>query len=297
MNKATVIALAALLASNAAAKEIDETLDADANGRVIVSNIAGSVDVAGWDRNQVQVTGELGEDVDKFIFERDGREIVIKVKAPENGKRSWGRKDIASDLTVRVPRGSSLEVATVSADIDVEGVRGEQDLQAVSGDIRTEAFTADVNAATVSGDVDIDGDNKDGEWDLSSVSGDITATNLGGDVDAEVVSGDIEVAGGAYERVQLETVNGDIVFRAGLRKGGKLEAESVNGSVDLLFSGDVSARFDVESFNGRIKNCFGPKPKRADRYAPGWELSFSEGGGEGRVTVETLNGSIDICKD
>lgn len=294
MNKATFIAVAALLASNAAAEEIDETLDADPNGRVIVSNIEGSVEVAGWDRNQVRVTGELGEDVDRFVFERDGREIVIKVKAPEN---SWRRKNISSELEVRVPQGSSLRVATVSADIDVEGVRGEQDLQAVSGDIRTEAFAADVNAATVSGDVDVDGNDTDGEWDLSSVSGDITAIDLGGDVDAEVVSGDVEVAGGSFERVQLETVNGDIQFRGGLRTGGKLEAESVNGGVDILFSGDVSARFDIESFNGRIDNCFGPKPKRTDRYAPGWELSFSEGGGDGRVTVDTLNGSIEICKD
>ena len=294
MNKATFIAVAALLASNAAAEEIDETLDADPNGRVIVSNIEGSVEVAGWDRNQVRVTGELGEDVDRFVFERDGREIVIKVKAPEN---SWRRKNISSELEVRVPQGSSLRVATVSADIDVEGVRGEQDLQAVSGDIRTEAFAADVNAATVSGDVDVDGNNTDGEWDLSSVSGDITAIDLGGDVDAEVVSGDVEVAGGSFERVQLETVNGDIQFRGGLRKDGKLDAESVNGGVDILFSGDVSARFDIESFNGRIDNCFGPKPKRTDRYAPGWELSFSEGGGDGRVTVDTLNGSIEICKD
>lgn len=293
MKKLAFIVLCALFASNATAKEVNETLDAARDGRVIVSNLAGSIEISGWDRNAVEVRGELGEDVDAFIFERDGREVLIKVKAPE---RSWGRKDVSSELVIKVPAGSSLEVATVSADIDIEDVRGEQDLQSVSGDIRTEAFTADINAQTVSGDVDVDGDGKEGEWDLSSVSGDITAVDLAGDVEAEVVSGDIDIMGGAFDRVRMETVNGDIVFVASLKKGGKLDAESVNGGVEILFIGSVSARFDIETFNGRIRNCFGPKPKRADQYAPGWELSFSEGGGDGRVSIETLNGGVEICR-
>ena len=286
--------LATSLAGSALAEEINRSLDADTNGRVSVSNLAGSVEVIGWDRSQVEVTGELGDDVEEFIFERDGRQTTIKVKAPD---RSWGKKDVASDLVIRCPEGSSLKVATVSADIEVEGVRGEQYLQGVSGDISTEAFAADISAETVSGDVDVQGSGNDAEWDLSSVSGDVTAEDLSGDVEAEVVSGDVEVAGGSFDRARLETVNGDIGFNAGMRDGGKVDIETVNGSVDVLFEGSVSARFDIETFNGRIKNCFGPKAKRTDKYAPGWELSFTEGSGEGRVSVDTLNGSVTICKD
>ena len=40
---------------------------------------------------------------------------------------------------------------------------------------------------------------------------------------------------------------------------------------------------DVDTFNGRIRNCFGPKAERTSRYAPGWGLSFAEGDGDGRV--------------
>lgn len=294
MKKLALTILATSLASTAAAEEINQTLDADENGRVSVSNLAGSVEVIGWDRNKVEVTGEIGDDVEKFIFERDGKQTTIKVKAPD---RSWGKKDVSSDLVIRCPAGSSLNVATVSADIEVEGIRGEQDLQGVSGDISTEAFAADISAQTVSGDVDVDGSGEDAEWDLSSVSGDVTADDLSGDVEAEVVSGDVEISGGSFDRVRLETVNGDITLNAGLRSDGKVAIETVNGTVEVLFEGPVSARFDVETFNGRIKNCFGPKPERADKYAPGWELSFTEGSGEGRVSVDTLNGGVSICKD
>ena len=294
MKKLTLTILATSLATIAAAEEINKSLDADANGRISVSNLAGSVEVTGWNRNRVEVTGELGDDVEEFIFERDGNQTTIKVKAPD---RSWGKKDVDSDLVIRCPEGSSLNVATVSADIEVEGVKGEQDLQGVSGDISTEAFAADISAETVSGDVDVQGSGQDAEWDLSSVSGDVTGDDLAGDVEAEVVSGDIEITGGAFDRARLETVNGDIGFSAGLRRDGKIDIETVNGSVEVLFEGPVSARFDVETFNGRIKNCFGPKAQRTDKYAPGWKLSFTEGSGEGRVSVDTLNGGVAICKD
>ena len=70
---------------------------------------------------------------------------------------------------------------------------------------------------------------------------------------------------------------------------------AVNGDVDVQFSGDVSARFDIETFNGDITNCFGPKAERTSKYTPGLELSFTEGDGDGRVTITTLNGDIDMC--
>ncbi len=93
----------------------------------------------------------------------------------------------------------------------------------------------------------------------------------------------------------MNTVNGEIDFQGEMRLGGKLTAESVNGDVDIQFGGDVNARFDIETFNGEITNCFGPQAQRTSKYAPGYELSFTEGEGEGRVTISTLNGDIDIC--
>lgn len=296
--KKTVISIVAVcalfIAGVSMAEEIDRTLDADRESRISISNLSGDVDVRGWDQNRVHITGELGDDVEELIFERDGKQVTIKVKVPD---RKWGKKDVTSDLDIRVPHGSSLNVSTVSADIDVEGVRGEQRLRTVSGDISVEAFAAEINAEAVSGDVDIDGKGTAGVWRFTTVSGDIRANNLAGELQAEVVSGDIELNGGSYERVTLETVNGDIEFRAGLRGGGKMDIESVNGSVDVNLVGSVSARFDIETFNGGIRNCFGPKAEKTSRHGPGWDLDFTEGSGDGRVTIDTLNGRVTICKE
>jgi DUF4097 and DUF4098 domain-containing protein YvlB len=293
MKKLTLVVIGCLLFSVANAKDVNESLDADAKGRVTIFNMAGSVNVEGWSRKVVEVTGSLGDDVEEFVFERDGDEIKIKVKVP--GRRK-SHIDITSKLTIHVPKGSSIEVATISADIEVEGVQGEQELQSVSGDIVTQSFAAEVVAESVSGDIDVQGDGKDTDAELASVSGDITAENLAGRVAAESVSGDVVVAGGSFDRAMIETVSGDIVYQSTLRKDGKLHVETVNGDVDINFVGDVSARFDIDTFNGDIENCFGPEARQTSRYAPGLELSFSEGAGEGRVVISTFNGDLTMCK-
>lgn len=290
MKKLTAIFLGALFALPVMAEDVDETIDAAADGHVHVSNIAGEVTISGWSRNEVEVTGELGRNVEKLILERDGDKITIKVKVPRKGGHG-----IDSDLHIQVPQGSSIDVGTVSADIDVEEVRGEQSLNTVSGDVSSEADGSDISAESVSGDVEVSGQNKNTEIHAGTVSGDVTVFRAGGVVVAGSVSGDVVVDEGSFQRASLETVNGEIIFHAALRDGGKLQAETVNGDVDVEFADEVSGRYDIDTFNGNIRNCYGPKASRTSKYTPGWELSFEIGDGDARVTVSTLNGDISIC--
>jgi len=282
--------LVALLALPASAEGINETIDAAANGHVDIINIAGTVEVYGWSRNSVEVTGELGERVEELVVERNGDKVLVKVKVPQKG----GSK-IASDLTIRVPTASSIDVSAVSADIEVEDVSGEQTLHTVSGDVDTEVVDNDVSAESVSGDVEVSGEGEDAVTSANTVSGDVTLFRVAGEVSAEAVSGDLTVDEGSFDRATLNTVNGEIIFQAELREGGKLTIDTVNGDVDVLFSTRVSAKFDIETFNGDISNCFGPEAQRTSKYTPGWELSFTEGDGNGRVVMSTLNGDVDVC--
>lgn len=291
MKRSIAVTLACLLTATAFAEEVDRTIDASSDGHVDVSNIAGSVTVHGWTRDSVEVTGTLGRNVEELIFERDGDKVVIKVKVPRRGGRG-----IESDLRISVPQNSSLDVGAVSADIDVTDVTGEQSLHTVSGDVTTEYSGADVSAESVSGDVEVSGNNADGEVEASTVSGDVTLFRVSGEVEAESVSGDVIVDEGSFSSAELGTVNGEIVFQGELQEGGKLSIETVNGSVEIDFIGNVSAKFSVDTFNGGISNCFGPKAERTSKYAPGWELEFTEGRGSGRVDVSTMNGRVSICK-
>jgi DUF4097 and DUF4098 domain-containing protein YvlB len=291
MKKLTALILMLAFAMPAAAEDVDRTLKASPDGEVDVSNIAGSVTISGWSRDEVEVTGTLGRNVKELVFERDGDTVNIQVKVPRRGG-----KGIESDLEIKVPQNSSLEVSTVSADIEISGTSGEQELSTVSGDIETETAGNDIAASAVSGDIEISGDKSSNETNVSTVSGDVTLFRGSGTVRAESVSGDVLIDEGIFGRADLGTVNGEVVFRAGLEKGGRFSAETVNGDIDVEFVGAVSAKIDIETFNGRIRNCFGPEAERTSKYTPGWELSFTEGDGDGRIDMSTMNGSLSICK-
>jgi DUF4097 and DUF4098 domain-containing protein YvlB len=291
MNKIITMILSFLLVMPAMAEEVDKTLDAAADGQVNVSNIAGSVTVTGWTRNAVEVTGTLGRNVEELVFERNKDKVTIKVKVPRRGGRG-----IDSDLHISVPQGSSIDVSGVSADISVTDVMGEQRLHTVSGDVSTESAGSDVMAQSVSGDVEIDGDKSDTETTASTVSGDVTLFRVSGMVSAESVTGEVIVDEGSFSRVELSAVNGELLFQAELRQDGKLSAETVNGDVDIELVGDVSAKIDVNTINGRIRNCFGPEPQRSSKYTPGWSLSFTEGDGDGRIDISTVNGGVGLCR-
>ena len=291
IRKIVITTFALLLGLPVVAEEVDRTIGAAKDGHIDISNIAGSVTVNGWDRGEVRVVGTLGDNVEELVLERKGDKVWIKVKVPKRSDRA-----ISSDLTISVPNKSSLDIGTVSADIRVQDVSGRQGLHTVSGKVDTIQAGANIEVESVSGRIMIAGDNSGGDIDASSVSGDVRLQDVSGEVRATSVSGGISTKEGSFDRAELQTVNGAINFKSGLRKNGRLDVESVNGRVNINFVGEVSADFEIDTFNGGINNCFGPKATRSRGFGPGWELEFTEGAGEGRVRISTLNGGVKICR-
>ena len=269
---------------------INQRAAADPAGQVEISNVSGSVVVTGWDRAEVEVTGELGEGVERLEFSRSGKLTRVKVILPSRSSRVE-----STDLVVKVPAASSIAVNTVSADLTVRGLRGSQRLQSVSGDVETEAAAEDVECKTVSGNVRVGGSGQRGLLTVTTVSGDASVTRVAGEVNGNTVSGNFTVSLGEASRSRLRSTSGDLGVRGRLATDARMDFESISGDVRLDLEGPVSAEFDVSSFNGDIRNCFGPKPVRTSEYAPGSELRFREGQGGARVRIKTLNGDISVC--
>ena len=87
--KLGVLALA-LIAVNANAdrQRVDETRDAKADGFVKITVVRGDIRIEGWDRDAIQVRGELDEQMEEFIFEVKGDDAFIEVKLPRS-IHSW----------------------------------------------------------------------------------------------------------------------------------------------------------------------------------------------------------------
>jgi DUF4097 and DUF4098 domain-containing protein YvlB len=290
--KSLPIALAlVVMTAGAAAEDVKKIAPADARGEVEIVNLAGAVEVSGWDRAEVQVDADLGSSVERLEFRRDGQRTYVKVILPK-GRGSSG----ASDLIVKIPRDSSLSVNTVSADQRIVGVRGGQRLQAVSGGIDTEIGPGELEVKTVSGNILARGKGGGGSVRATTISGDIQLDDVGRELDLNTVSGDMVVRSDRLERGRIKTTNGDLELTTTLGEEARLDAEAINGDLNFTLRGRVDAEFDIETFNGDIDNCFGPEPSRSREHGPGNELRFTEGAGKARVRIKTLNGGVMVCK-
>ncbi|MGQ0430203.1 MAG: DUF4097 family beta strand repeat-containing protein [Gammaproteobacteria bacterium] len=290
----TAAALAAIAPPALAAETITKRAAVAADASIDVSNVQGRVDVTAWDRNEVELTAVLESDKDKLEFEASESAVHIKVRRPDDHKR-WHDDEDDANLTLRVPKGARLTVGTVSADIGVSGVRGEQRLNTVSGDLRTQAFDEPVGVRAVSGDVTVAGQGGKAGVSTDSVSGTTVVTGIRGSFEGEAVSGDIDVTVAAAERLSAKTVSGDLRASAELSQSARVNLGSISGEVRLTVRPPVNAEFELDSFSGDIESCFGGKARSKSQYGPGKELRMTQGNGSARVYVKTLSGEISIC--
>jgi DUF4097 and DUF4098 domain-containing protein YvlB len=279
-----------------AQQKISERQPATADGVVKINNLAGSVRVTGWNRNEVSVEGTLGEGTKQLEFESSGGEVTIKVVLPdEEERRARGIRNIeGSELDIRVPAGSRLEVETLSADITTSGVTGDLRLDALSGNIDVSGTATDIYAKTLSGDITING--RQASIQVGTMSGTIVIEEAVGSVSAGSLSGDINVTGRSAEEIDINSTSGDIRYRGALADGAMLAVENFSGEVTLMLPASVSADFDISTFSGDISNELGPQAERRSRYGPGKDLTFVTGGGDARVRVKTFSGDISIEK-
>jgi hypothetical protein len=263
MSKFWVTGLAAALAaSSAQAEPIDRTIVSDPQGELEVNNLAGSIEITGWDRNEVHVTGELQDEAERLDVEKEENRIVVRVVLPQDSGRGFWR---GSELHISAPRGVSVEASSVSADIRVRAIEGEQRLQSVSGNVETRAFERELRLKSVSGNVTVHGDDTRARTQASVVSGNISIDGVGDDVEAQSISGRVQLRARSLQRAKL------------------------------MFNGGTGGDYELSSFSGGIDNCFGPEPAH---NGPGSrrELRFSEGDGDARVYVRTMSGSIELCR-
>lgn len=318
-------ATAVSTATISAQQQVDETFPSDATGTVQISNVSGRVTVHGWDRNEIRVTGALGRGTERLELDRGRQRSEIRVVIPRNARNVRG-----SDLHIRVPVGKQVTVSTVSADIEIGGVRGAVNARSTSGEVEIDGRPAAVRATSTSGDVTVNV-STDGRVVASTTSGDVTiagsvgdgvsaesvsgdvvvtartqevrAKSVSGDVGLEgvrgrasgsTVSGDVRVVGGQLQYASLESVSGDLLYEGDLSSGAAFDLESHSGDITLVLPRGVGADFDVRTFSGSIQSQFGGEVRRTSQYGPGRELRISNGGSGGILRIQTFSGTVKL---
>ena len=292
MNKTFTMLILICAAAGAAwaSQPVNETIPVAPGAEISVENLAGSLTFEGWGSAMLEVTGTLGDGVERLDIDIDeDGEIYLEVEFDED---FHGKQTQSTDLTIRLPAGSPLSVETVSASISVSGMSGGLDLETVSGAIQVSGFPASLDIENVSGSVDVE--TAPSESDVESVSGHIEIGSVMGDIDAANVSGDIVINGGTLGEASMETVSGNITCLAAPGPAGDVDMETMSGVISLLVDAGAVASYDLMTQWGPYSRAGGGEPQRTSKYTPGKELSFNTGSGGPHISLESFSGAIKL---
>jgi len=268
--------------------------EASPNARISIGNVAGSVNVIAWNRNEVQVSGRLGDGSKPLAITGNRDRLEIKVEAQGgSGWFNWGSdsKMEPTSLEVHVPKAASLDIDVVSAPLVVDGTDGgDIEINTVSGKVRINARTPSLEVNSVSGAIEQAGHAA--RVELQTVSGEILAPALGQEAELQTISGRIQVAGGPWRKLSASTVSGNLQLSGGLAADGRIRIDSMSGDVQLQLPADTSASLHASSFSGDLRSDFG-SVKQPGR-GPGSSLEAQIGSGAGKIDIETFSGDLRV---
>ncbi len=262
--------------------------------RLDVDVTNGDIEIRGWDEPDVYVRSKSG-DLGALDIEASSDEVQVRGSYVGVG---WIRIPISGgdvDLEIDVPRKLTVKARTLTGSIEVEGVAGRLELHAANGGIRVEGPVEEALLETMNADIEFEG--KDSRVDARAVNGRIELRGVAGEVMANTMTGSIEVEAGRVERVDLRTLAGPIELRGELAPEARIHMKTYNGDIHLRVPEDTSAEFSVKSFSGRIDNELPSTSVSSWRGGPGQRLDFTAGEGDGRITVESFSGDVEIEAD
>lgn len=219
-------------------QEFHQTYPLNPAGQVSLENINGSVQITGWDRNEVKVdavkSARSQDTLDRIKIEVSSSPngVYIKTEFPNHMFEHDGNWRV--DYTLMVPKRAAIDKVNL-----------------VNGGLKVRNVSGDVSASSVNGP--IDARDLSGAVHLSAVNGPIEAVfsnpGLSDPVSVSTVNGPITITlpAGVHARVSAHTVNGSIDNSFGIQVTGHLVGHSLEGSI-----GNGGSQIDLKSVNGGI---------------------------------------------
>lgn len=233
--------------------------------QLTVRNYNGPIDVRPASGNTAEMRAEKrtergGGDIRDVAFDvtttRSGDVIICSTfrdNDPCDEDRRWSshddddRRRVTVAMTLLVPRGVLVKVATGNGAVQVERVGSDVSATTGNGRVQVTATDGPVHVSTGNGDVDVR--EAKGPVRVTTGNGNVTVTTAEGPVDARSGNGDIDVQMGAVrsrESMGFHTGSGTVRVTLPASYSGELEASTGNGEIrsdfDLKVQGRVSPR-------------------------------------------------------
>lgn len=225
-------------------ERFEQTYPLNANGKVSVSNVNGSITIESWDKSEVKLeavkTADSRESLSGVKINIDSKPEYLKIETEYDSWKNraegmWKNRKLEVQYRLWVPRTAVLdEIETVNGSINVSNMTNLTKISTVNGEIRAINLRGTTSIETVNGTVNAEFESLQNvaNISLSAVNG---TTNL-------VIPSDSEAT------IKAETVNGSINNDFGLpvRKG-KYVGRDMYGRI-----GSGAVKINLETVNGAL---------------------------------------------
>jgi len=276
-------------------EDFSETHALAAGGRVFLENFNGSVELLGWDRDSVEITGT------KYAASREVMEqMKIEVVSEPNSLRirtirpAVRNCNCGAKYVLRLPRKVTLDrIETSNGSLRAEALRGEARLRTSNGSLKVADFEGTLDASTSNGGVEVMGYR--GHATLKTSNGRIRGTDLKGRIDATTSNGSIDATVAEPEAglpLRFTTSNGSINVTLEKWVNTGLVARTSNSSINLRLPEGVNAQLQASTSNGSINTEFEVTTTQMSKN----RLEGRMGAGGPLVDLATSNGGIRVLR-
>jgi hypothetical protein len=266
-------------------------------GHLDLTNTNGSVEVTGWDRNSIEVSGT------KYASDQGALDHVqVKVDAHGDSARIstelpkgdwWHGGGYGVHYRIHVPRRIKLDrLETTNGQISAENLEGGGRVSSTNGKLSLTHLTGDYRATTTNGG--IEWEECSGDETAETTNGAVRAHHKAGSMQAESTNGSIDLTlEQPTERkpIRVSTTNGSVTLAVAQYRGNPIKAETTHGTVNLRLPSDTNARLSVETSMASISNEL---PLSTTEEHSKHELRGQLGSGGPEISATSSMGSIRI---
>jgi len=230
-----------------------------------INTQSGDVVVRAGDGSDLKITLSAGTTKNAYLLEHadvvfDEANNVLSIHTLPRGnpfssrglrggsKRSWfdfGSSDL--DVLIEVPKGSSLEVKTMSGNTFLHGSLGSVKVKSMSGNVLARDSSASLDVQSASGDVNVG--QVASLLRCKSASGDVACSSAAAKTEIHNASGDVTLCVEQPGKIQVRNVSGDVSVRVARGLAVDVTGDSVSGTmgsnIDLDAKGDGASDDEV----------------------------------------------------
>jgi hypothetical protein len=249
--------------------------------RVVVEDLSGSVVVRAWERSTLSLGGR-SDDTRGMSVTRSGERVAVG-----SADRKGRGRDVAVEL--RLPPWVALEIQGRELDVEVSGMTAEVRVRVIEGDIEGRDLGGVVTLSNVEGLIRVDGVR--GRVSARSRGDDVFIRRAAGDVEVESGSGDLTLEDIDATSVRAQTLDGDLVFRGAMRRGGSYWFSVHDGDAEVTVPPGTGLSAKVATFDGEFTSDF---PVTLQRYQGKGVFEFTLGDGGATLEIQVFDGQIRL---